>query len=572
MDIGLREWLVIGGVILIGLIILDGWRRMNGNRNRLRMDIDPNVADLPEEPVRTHNPELPNGGARLVGEDPLFADLEQERESDKAQDLTESDPLFDSPEIEPDGRIEPAFGDGIDSRETEEESHFAKQENETLLQNTVEQDVSDNAEFDELLGSARVVSTEPEQQQASSEESYAPEPAEGSVPESLEAVSAYIDGTAFEPESIAEPMHYEADIQPEQDPEPLFPTLDGYDEPEVVRESESNVTAPESDLPDLAMDEGIISKPRIVEIRPEPVDEPEPVTHIQPETESFAPEESVSKPEPLFNRSVDSIPERELTPDHFGDSELQTEHTTPQVAAVSSEPEPELDLDKPITLLLDDNESETETIAAPSLFADDPIVPEVEEPPVVAAEKSKPAAKPTPRKKAVSAEETAEPVPETKDLFAERPSLEKTPSPESVLAITVLAAEDLPIPGGKLLSLVSACGMQFGDMEIFHRFEDGLAEGAVQFSMANAVKPGTFDIDNMEAVETRGLTFFMSMEEPRDVMNAFECMLATAETVAKHMGAELLDENRSVLRPQTKEHYRQRIRDFGMRNLARRAP
>lgn len=568
MDIGLREWLVIGGVILIGLIILDGWRRMNGNRNRLRMDIDPNVADLPEEPVRTHNPELPNGGARLVGEDPLFAELEQERTSQNDLDHVESDPLFDSPDIQPDGRIEPAFGNGINDY-AEDERHVFREVHEEPEQPEVEHQAADNAEFDELLGPARVVSVTSEQQPPT--EAYEPEVAEVPVPESLEAVSAYMDGALSDLKPGVEPMRFEADTHPEQDPEPLFPTLDGYDEPERDREPKANVVA-ETDMPDLSLDEGIISKPRIVEIRPEPAEEHEPMAYVQPEAESFAvPELPAQKPKPLFNRPADDIPEPEFTPEPVSVNEAPDVSVKPLAAAASSEPEPELDLDKPITLLLDDNEPETEAAQAPSLFADDPILPETEEPPVVSAAKPKHAVKPATRKKAVVADEPAEPVPETKDLFAERPSLEKTPSPESVLAITVLAAEDLPIPGVKLLPLVSACGMRFGDMEIFHRFEDGFEEGAVQFSMANAIKPGTFDIDNMDEVETRGLTFFMSMEEPRDVMNAFECMLATAETVAKHMGAELLDENRSVLRPQTKEHYRQRIRDFGMRNLARRA-
>jgi cell division protein ZipA len=48
-------------------------------------------------------------------------------------------------------------------------------------------------------------------------------------------------------------------------------------------------------------------------------------------------------------------------------------------------------------------------------------------------------------------------------------------------------------------------------------------------------------------------------------------MLATAETLAKHLDGDLLDEDRSVMRPQTKEHYRERIRDFEMHKRQRRA-
>lgn len=567
MDIGLREWLVIGGVILIGLIILDGWRRMNGNRNRLRMDIDPNVADLPDEPVRTHNPELPNGGARLVGEDPSFAESEQERESHGIQDQPEADPLFDSPGIEPDGRIEPALGDLIDQCDREEDI-CVDELDEAPQTRPTEPHAADNAEFDELLGPARVVSVTPEQ--PSTVEHYEPVSDPARMPESLEAVSAYTDGAAGH-ESAAEPMRFETDNQAEQDPEPLFPTLDGYDEPGVEHKLRANEHADESDISDLSLDEGILSKPRIVDIHSEPA-EKEPLVFAQPASEpSIEPEEPDHKPEPSLNYLSDITPEPEMIAEQIHVSEEPVTPVQHEIAAVIRDPEPELDLDKPIPLLLDDNEPEEDAVKAPSLFVDDPILPDVEDTAAVVTAQPSSAVEPASRKKTLVTEEAAEPVPETKDLFAERPALEKTPSPESVLAITVMATENLPIPGGKLLSLVSACGMRYGDMNIFHRFEDGLDEGAVQFSMANAVKPGIFDLDNMDALETRGLTFFMSMEEPRDVMNAFECMLATAETVAKHMGAELLDENRSVLRPQTKEHYRQRIRDFGMRNLARRA-
>jgi FtsZ-interacting cell division protein ZipA len=76
MEIGLREWLIIGGVILILLIVFDGWRRMQSGRNRLKMNIDKNFVDVPEENTESFNPELPNGGARkvVVDGDPLFSD------------------------------------------------------------------------------------------------------------------------------------------------------------------------------------------------------------------------------------------------------------------------------------------------------------------------------------------------------------------------------------------------------------------------------------------------------------------------------------------------------------------
>ena len=61
MDIGLREWLVVIGIIVIAAVLFDGWRRMSGSRNTLKFRLDRNLADLPEE----ENPEI-IGPARVV--------------------------------------------------------------------------------------------------------------------------------------------------------------------------------------------------------------------------------------------------------------------------------------------------------------------------------------------------------------------------------------------------------------------------------------------------------------------------------------------------------------------------
>ncbi len=138
-----------------------------------------------------------------------------------------------------------------------------------------------------------------------------------------------------------------------------------------------------------------------------------------------------------------------------------------------------------------------------------------------------------------------------------------------VLVISVAGRESLR--GRPLFKLVQACGMEFGDMNIFHRHEDGPSQGPVQFSMANAVKPGIFNLSQQDDFSTPAVTFFLEMSEPRDLMNAFDCMLATAKCVADNLDGVLKDEHRSVMRPQTIEHCRQQIRDYERRRLAKRA-
>jgi cell division protein ZipA len=228
--------------------------------------------------------------------------------------------------------------------------------------------------------------------------------------------------------------------------------------------------------------------------------------------------------------------------------------------------QPSLDLEKPIPLLMERNRQPKRASASAAVPDSDKQRADAAAVPAGAKAKEKAAAAPKPQQDQLfgSAQEAS-----SHSQSSARPS-DSPPNPDNVLVITAVSTAAEGFSGGLLYRLVSACDLHFGDMAIFHRHEDGSDSGPVQFSMANAVNPGTFDLVSIDQMRTPAVTFFMSMEEPRDVMHAFECMLATAETLAEHLDGDLLDENRSVLRPQTKEHYRQRIRDFEMHNRSRR--
>ncbi len=140
---------------------------------------------------------------------------------------------------------------------------------------------------------------------------------------------------------------------------------------------------------------------------------------------------------------------------------------------------------------------------------------------------------------------------------------------DEMLIINVLAKRS-PFSGPILFKLVEACGLEFGDQDIYHRYEQANGRGALQFSMANAVRPGTFDPGQQLPPSTPAVTFFLCLADPTDRMTALECMLATAKCVADNLGGELQDEQRSSLRSQTIEHYRQKVRDFERKALTRR--
>ena len=139
--------------------------------------------------------------------------------------------------------------------------------------------------------------------------------------------------------------------------------------------------------------------------------------------------------------------------------------------------------------------------------------------------------------------------------------------PEEIFIIYVESLSADGFKGPDLLQSVLESGMRFGDMDIFHRHESASSSSDTLFSMANALNPGTFDLDNLEGFSTRSLCFFMSLPGPKQPKQAFELMLTAARKLASELGGELKDDHRSDLTGQTIEHYRQRVLDFERRQL-----
>lgn len=138
---------------------------------------------------------------------------------------------------------------------------------------------------------------------------------------------------------------------------------------------------------------------------------------------------------------------------------------------------------------------------------------------------------------------------------------------QEVIVLNVMSKQAEGFKGGELRKLLEACGVEHGDMSIFHRHEDTV-DSPVQFSVANAVEPGYFPKEQLDSMVTPGISFFMSLPGPDDNMRAFDYMVETAQCVVRNLSGEMKDERRSDMTPQTLEHCRQRIRDFERRQLA----
>lgn len=133
---------------------------------------------------------------------------------------------------------------------------------------------------------------------------------------------------------------------------------------------------------------------------------------------------------------------------------------------------------------------------------------------------------------------------------------------QEVLALSVVMHDNQVISGAALLPSLLTLGMKFGEMNIFHRHQDNAGNGQITFSLANMVNPGTFDVDNMETFNTKGLTLFMTLPNAGEPAKVFKYMLSAAKQLAEEFGGQVLDSKRSVMTKQTEQHYLSQIREF----------
>jgi cell division protein ZipA len=139
--------------------------------------------------------------------------------------------------------------------------------------------------------------------------------------------------------------------------------------------------------------------------------------------------------------------------------------------------------------------------------------------------------------------------------------------PSEVLILYVLLPESREIKGPELLSALLPLGFKYGDMDIFHRHLDSAGGGDVLFSLANMFNPGTFDLEQIDKISTRGLSLFMTLPGPGEPLQNFNLMHNAAKKLAEEFGGQVLDGQRSVLTVQTVRHYVDKIREFQRQQL-----
>lgn len=601
---GLREWLIIlGGVVLL-LIIADGIRRMRKNGQEEEMD--------PEERARQEQirRELPNGGARIVKEhnpetfenDPVpVLKYEVEVPEGTLQEME-----FNAADI-PDRELP----EGAKRYSEEDYQHlFKKAEPETQPEADVaepveeqkaepELDNTDSSYFDAFCHTDK--STEPESQ---------------SQPEVAEPAPI---------EPVQEEVPVQVSVEDTITSEVTTPEVTPVDD--VISEIELVDSAPQMQVQE-QIETSDVSQSADIDVMP--------VTEESSVLEDAAreAEQAAVSAQGESTRALDSKPGTQSGNRSGTQSDVAkgktaqktaTQQTRAQEKAEPDDLEP-LDMDAAFAAeqakLQTEQELQREAEAlfpetAPKTEAEPEAEPEPEDPVKAAArrimgkhmegprpseklklEEQRKAARKA--KEAVAKEQAQKPSKPKPQSAAERVKSKIGTEPQTspykekkvthkplmtaeeeraqfsnaveLLILHVKAKDPAGFPGSVLLHIALACGMQVGEMGVFHRFKKTDEGARIDFSMVSSVNPGTFDIDNIDELHVPGVSFIMALPSAGNSQESFHIMHETAKVVVKNLNGELRDENRSVMTPQTVEHYRQRIQEFERRRqLAERA-
>jgi cell division protein ZipA len=130
--------------------------------------------------------------------------------------------------------------------------------------------------------------------------------------------------------------------------------------------------------------------------------------------------------------------------------------------------------------------------------------------------------------------------------------------PSRILLVHVRAAKGSSFQGAELFAALKNEGLRLGDHGAFESLSD---TGEPLFTVANMVEPGTFPKEAGDNFATQGITVFMVLPGPGGV-ESLAAMIASARSIARTLGGDVLDETGSTLTNQGATHLREQAIEF----------
>lgn len=141
--------------------------------------------------------------------------------------------------------------------------------------------------------------------------------------------------------------------------------------------------------------------------------------------------------------------------------------------------------------------------------------------------------------------------------------------PPGPLMLTLhVAAGGAPFEGSAIVQAAEHCGLEPGELDIYHCTLGDEGHRQTLFSVANMVKPGTFPFGAMAEFQSPGLTLFAQFDGTPDDPERMDELLDTAHGLSEDLGGEVRDGNREPLTPESEGELRERVTAFVAARLA----
>lgn len=137
---------------------------------------------------------------------------------------------------------------------------------------------------------------------------------------------------------------------------------------------------------------------------------------------------------------------------------------------------------------------------------------------------------------------------------------------KKLVVLHVMARRSQAFKGTGIMDLVRELDLEYDDMRIFHKKVKRLSGRKAIYSVLNAVKPGTFDLDGMDQFETPGISFVMNLPGPENGLKAFNIMHEAAKRTSEYLQGEVFDESRNRLSQQTVAHLQEEVQLFSLKH------
>ena len=139
---------------------------------------------------------------------------------------------------------------------------------------------------------------------------------------------------------------------------------------------------------------------------------------------------------------------------------------------------------------------------------------------------------------------------------------------EKIITLYVAARAGEEQRGPDIVVAAEKAGLSYGHMQIFHRLVENHPERGPIFSVANIMKPGSFDMATIQELETPAIAFFLTLPAPITALEAWEKMEPTATRMSELLNGVLLDESRNPLGRQRIQHIREELRGYDRQHEA----